>query len=215
MIITYAVMYRPERAARARALAEAVGAQLVCDPRPDLPPSNPGGWGTFRLAWLLGLALGGTHHVVLEDDADPCPNFTQTVAAYLADRPRDAVILYANRRACAEAAERGEAWANLGYAWANSQGIALPVGMIPDMVRRGDGPDNGPDDGHDTRMRNALRAAGIPMWATVPSLVEHALPADSLIKAHSDPRRVARVSWRSYRPRLGPEAAPRNAWGLV
>ena len=45
------VMFHPLRASAADALADRIGARLVGDPSPELPPSVPGTWRTARAAW--------------------------------------------------------------------------------------------------------------------------------------------------------------------
>ncbi|WP_016910024.1 hypothetical protein [Streptomyces xiaopingdaonensis] len=91
--ISAAVMAHPERAEAAHALAERLpelAPRVVYDPQPDGPPSA---LRTARLAWSLA-APDATHHVVLQDDAQPVADFLPRLRELLAARPTDAVSLF-------------------------------------------------------------------------------------------------------------------------
>lgn len=193
VILSLAVMYRPERRVHAQAVARRAGAQLICDPRADLPPTPDGTWRTASRAWRLGLLAGSTHHVVLQDDVDLCPRFTELARRAVQSRPHDAITFYANRAECADAAKEGSNWAILpANGWRMGQALALPSEHLAPMIRHG-----ATASGCDAeRFASYLQACKLPFWATVPSLVEHGAPSSSLI-GYNNRSRTSRVSWRS------------------
>lgn len=198
-------MYRPERTMSAAIIGRQTGGRLVCDPRADLPPSPEGTWRTARHAWNAGLESGGTHVAVIQDDVRPCPHFPEVAAHAVAAKPEDAITFYANRKPCEEAAARGDHWAFLGTSWLMGQAFCLPTSLVASLVEHGDSLDGRFTDFRtceDFRYQDFLRATKRGVWATVPSLVEHASPAASLI-GYSNSNRTARVPWARYPDLLG------------
>jgi hypothetical protein len=156
------------RTARLASLVAALGgADVVSAMR------GAGVWDTARRAWLAH-APGATHHLVVQDDAEPCALFRERVLDAIAARPAHVVTLYTHRaREVASARERGAAWC-----WGPDAvyGVAslLPVAWIAPFLAwerehvRADYPHD------DNRLGLWARATGRGVWTTCPQLVDHA-----------------------------------------
>ncbi|TMC09011.1 MAG: hypothetical protein E6J41_11565 [Chloroflexi bacterium] len=92
--LSVAIMTHPRRLAMAEALAERLGCQpaIALDPEPDGPPSSSR---SAAVAWGLAPAWA-THHLVLQDDAQPAPGFLPAVREAVAAHPEIPVSLYAH-----------------------------------------------------------------------------------------------------------------------
>lgn len=176
--ISVAVMHHPRRGPAVARLVEAcrpLTARVVADPEPSGPPSP---LRTAKLAWA-DIAPGATHHLVLQDDVTPCPDFARQLTAAVAERPADALALYTNWNSphnsylvrCAAVA--GQSWAPLGHhEWVPTLGLVLPA----DAARRLAAyltafPDDWRDD--DELVVRFCAQEGHPVTATVPHLLEH------------------------------------------
>ncbi len=176
--ISVAVMHHPRRGSAVVRLVEAcrpLTARVVADPEPSGPPSP---LRTAKVAWA-DIAPGATHHLVLQDDVTPCPDFARQLTAAVAERPDDALALYTNWNSphnsylvrCAAVA--GQSWAPLGHhEWVPTLGLVLPA----DAARRLAAyltafPDDVRDD--DELVVRFCAQEGRPVTATVPHLLEH------------------------------------------
>jgi hypothetical protein len=125
------IMAHPRRQAAAQRLSEAhpgLAATVVTDPDPQGPPSA---LRTARLAWQA-VAPDATHHLVLQDDAVLRPDFADTVAALVADRPRAAISLFSEwgsrtANAIRVAALLGHDWAPVMDDYLPSVALVLPA----------------------------------------------------------------------------------------
>jgi hypothetical protein len=183
----------------------------------DPDPETVGSWKCERLAWQNW--GGGDYHVVLEDDVILCPFFEQAVNAALAYAGESIVSFWANRKEIEAGREQALSWMRYRGKFYGTLAVAMPVGWIDAFVNWGDqGWLKYGATGVDWRMREFAQVFGIPIYMTVPSLVEHGAPSDSLLP-HSNRTRVARwfcdfdarlIDWTKGAPiydRYGPRAA--------
>ncbi len=127
-------------------------------------------WPTARRAWM---AASGTHHLVLQDDAELCSGFVKQAMAAIESNP-DAAISFFNfaGKAATKARDMGVPWLDLaGHATALA--VAMPSSWVhPWMVWCRD--HIAPDFRHDdTRLQVWLAVTDRPMWFTIPCLVDH------------------------------------------
>lgn len=192
---------------------ERVLLRVVDDPEPDAP--TPSGWRASLAAWHWHADDGyADHALMLQDDSWPCLDFVAAVlltTRLAAGRP---VSYWHNRRPLTEQAERfRRPWAACGVR-GSGQALHLPgahVGPMLQFVHRIETtgprttkgyPPPGPEGyaywhpdrpwnrGTENRPLDYMRSVGLTVWATCPSLIEHALPADSLL-GHNRASRVA------------------------
>lgn len=150
-----------------------------------------GVWHTAKRAWLSHYrAPRATHHLVIQDDVELCSEFLEGVHRVIAARPEHPICLYANRKVVDEVRAQGKHWAVIpDGAW--GQALVLPSRDVPRFLNWCD--DNiAPEYPHDDdRLAIWCLYERRPVWCPVPSLVEHAAPAASLL-GHSNSNRVAR-----------------------
>ncbi len=153
-----------------------------------------GSWPVSRRAWKTAGSKGATHHLVIQDDVVPCRDFVKTLLHILRLKPDVPIGIYANRKVIEEARRAASSWALIpDGVW--GQGIMLPADLAWDflkwerahVVAEGDYVRKH----YDTRMAMWALKTKRPIWATVPSLVEHVAPSESLL-GFSNKHRVAR-----------------------
>ncbi|MFF4751998.1 hypothetical protein ACWD5R_23050 [Streptomyces sp. NPDC002514] len=146
--------------------------RLVLDPEPDGPPTA---LRTALSAWSAA-DPGATHHLVLQDDALPGPDFFDRVHDAVRGAPDAAIAFFTswnsrNGAAVRMAALRGARWAVAAQEYTPTVALVLPtpvaLGFAEFARRHGDG---WPDD---VIMQRYLRAHRVPSYLTVPNLVEH------------------------------------------
>lgn len=194
------VTHRADRRANVITMRRQIpGVRVVRDPQLQ------GCWATARAAWLTSLRdPDATHHLLLCDDLQLCSRFPDAISAAIAARPDDVIIPYANDSVIEQAAARGSAWAKINTAW--GQGVCFPTGLLLDFLRwerasvRQDPAYRLWDD---RRVWLWLWDTDRWAWATVPCLVQHAMPTRSSI-GFNNPGKVAKV-W-------SPE--PREDWSV-
>jgi hypothetical protein len=173
------IMYHPSRRARVANLVASCAPlvpQVVCDPDPTGTPSP---LRTAKLAWAT-IRSDATHHLVLQDDVVLADGFAKHLAHALAERPYHAVALYSNWNSphnsylVRRAAATGSPWARLSPAeWTPTEGLVLPVDQARRLARfLAAIPDEVSDD--DEMAARFFREMGLPVFATVPHLVDHA-----------------------------------------
>jgi hypothetical protein len=155
-------------------------------------------WGTARVGWSLGLATeGGTHHVLIQDDALVCADFLAGLEQALAFVPENAIVSPYLGKAI-NVPTRWETVANrataAGARWIRSDTVmwgvclVMPTALIPEMVAWADKRSGRPDD---MRVGGFAKANGLEVWYPWPSLVDHRADMASLTK-HRARDRVAR-----------------------
>ncbi len=185
MNVSFAVQAHPSRALMAEQLASRIGGEVVWDPDPEGAPST---FRTFR--HLMETTPGpATHRVQVQDDAEVCPYFHETVLRAVAARPDRLLLLFVSgnphfqAQAVMDACRRDEPWAELQFAyWCPLVATVWPCRLICgllDYVDAQRGPavgstrswwETGADDEIVGRF---IRDTNEPPLATVPSLVEH------------------------------------------
>ncbi|MFE9613346.1 hypothetical protein [Streptomyces sp. NPDC006012] len=168
-------MSHPRRSRTAQDLIEKAPEgflRLVLDPEPDGPPTA---LRTALSAWSAA-DPAATHHLVLQDDALPGPDFFDRVQDAVRAAPGAAIAFFTswnsrNGAAVRMAALRGARWAVAAQEYTPTVALVLPtpvaLGFAEFARRHGDG---WPDD---VIMQRYLRARRVPSYLTVPNLVEH------------------------------------------
>ena len=149
-----------------------------------------GVWPTAWKAWN-SIRRGATHHCVIQDDAILMKNSPLAIIKAVEARPDSPVGIFAARGIVIDAYRRGDAWCQIQDGiW--GLGSVLPVGLIRRWMQwnRETVIKEFPHD--DTRLRWFLIEEGIWVWTTVPSLIDHGAPSDSVI-GHNNRTRIARV----------------------
>lgn len=211
MNITVAVMAHPKRKAEAEALA----IELKKYPFVDVTISYDGidagshqeEWDNGKRAMLSGVGRGDWH-VVIQDDAILTPNFYENIEGAVASVPTKSLIsLYTGKprpqgkrvRIAVEKAN-DETW--LSY-WLLMWGVGLliPSSHIQPMIEFVDDR----DEPYDTRIGIFYQRNRLPVYYTMPSLVDHNDDLNSLLDhGKAGGARVAHrlatgpVNWNSF-----------------
>lgn len=188
----------------AEALAADLDGHVVYDPDPDNRLRSP--WRTYRHALEQPRDPLTTHLLVIQDDAWACPylkDVLDTIAAardgfitlYVGGMPLQAAIML--EQACKEC----WSFASLPtYQWTPAVALIWPTDVIPaaldwiDVEARSWPREYTADDdiiGRITRQFN------LPLWATVPSLVDHPDDVPSIVG--NKPAMGGRNPWRCAR----------------
>ena len=168
--------------------AQHVPHEVVVDPDP-FGPTNP--WRTARKAWAA-VADDATHHVVLQDDAIICNEFSEALELVADAQPTAIVALFVNwlghihAKAQLAACEATRSFARLPrYGWYPTVATMMPAALARDF-----------GDFQTHKDRQIADDAQLALWAnprghhvlvTVPSLVEHDETALSTIAGHNRP----------------------------
>lgn len=162
------------------------------------PPSGNSDrvWRTARAAWQMA-DQDADWHVLIQDDALPCPDFLAGLERALEHVPPDATVspylgqggaapLKWNRMGI-EAERRGASFVvSTSLMWGVA--ICLPVPLIPDMIARADTMHRVPDD---MRVAGWTKRRHGEVWYTWPSLIDHR-PVPSITKHRAADRRAVR-----------------------
>jgi hypothetical protein len=170
----------------------------------DFGPEKGGGlWENHKRSWIVGLRYpAATHHVVMEDDIELCPNFLDIAEAALEASGDRLVTFYSNRKVVEEAKALGTtSWVPFrDGAWGPA--LVLPSPKVKHFLDWD--ADNFKADWWTYDARLSLWAisndpdlgTGVPnewwWWATQPSLVEHLASNASTIGYGAPIPRVAR-----------------------
>lgn len=196
--LSISVMAHPAREEAADILARQVGARVTWDRCRDE-------WETGARA-LAAYDRFATHHIVLQDDAVPVPDFRQHAAAAIAEHPESLISFYLGKsrpphmqrriiRATLTADEQSAAWVSSDRLL-HGVGIAIPVADIDPLLEWC----RIPNLPYDDRIGAWYRMQRRPVLYTWPSLVDHA-DTETLVK-HLDgqPRDQPRIAWRTGTP---------------
>jgi hypothetical protein len=142
-----------------------------------------GAWPIARRCWEYGIEHGADWIIVLNDDAEPCEDFIRRAERALSQRdPRDPVCFYTAHEKAAVAGAGPADWYTthddlVGVGCALSRASAMEflawVDANPDL-------EDFSDDGRINLWAMATRRR---IYTTVPSLVDHQLPAESLVES--------------------------------
>lgn len=180
------IQAHPARTEAAGALAVECGGRVVFDPEPHGYPSP---WRTYR-ACLESADPAVSHLAVLQDDCEPCVHLALGAAVVASKRPGSLVSLFVggNPRTASQALLRAcrgnERFCVLPPGrWVPAVALLWPVELIAPVVAWVDEqhyPETFRAD--DEIIGRATTALGLPVLATVPSLVEHPDDLPSLIR---------------------------------
>lgn len=128
-----------------------------------------GGLETVERCWRRGLTLGGTHHLVLDDDATLCPGFAGRLVQAISEKPNDILCLFTGSQSLMDRArQKGEHWISHPAA-TGGVGICMPLSDVGQMMARTWGTYH-TGDGLVTAYALTHDRA---VWHTAPSLVDH------------------------------------------
>lgn len=180
--VSFAVQHHPARGELLRPLIAALTPgpppQVIFDPEPDSPLRSP--WRCYRRC--MEEAPGwSSHRLILQDDAHVCRDFSLAARHAIHARP-DAVVVFcvlgAPHRWRSKVIHANGHWAELDVAtypnWIPVVAVSWPTPLLARALSWVD-EQNWPvgftsDDEIVGRICGAL---GFPVWATVPSLVDH------------------------------------------
>lgn len=197
MNLSVCVQHHPSRGHLLRLLEQLGGYELVVDPEPY---GYPSALRTY-LECLRRTPADATHRLVVQDDAIVCEGFPNLAEAAIAERPGELVAFFVPgrtllRRHMLEAYERGERWWQLPQSlnWTPLVALAWPVELAAEFVPFG-------EQVIETRAARALsthaddpyvgawrKSRRLPVWATVPCLVQHPDEVRSLYRPDLKPR---------------------------
>lgn len=186
--LAIAIMGHPSRQAGIKRLQEQLRGEGV-EPHVELDVDGEGPWPVARRCWGK-LADMGSHALIIQDDAVLCMDFYAGASRAIRHRPSHPIAFYANCKTVDQAREAGRSWARVPSPWGVAQ--SMPSVWIPTFTAWAD--KLGPHDpkwvdnidfkgmpGDDWFIGEFFRRCKIKTWATVPSLVEHGSPKDSLM----------------------------------
>lgn len=181
------VQAHPARAHLHQSLIAALGeCEVVMDPEPD------GRRAPIRtyLACLRAFPADAAALLVVQDDARPCENFRARAEQAVRERPNSLVALFLagapqrSARLAQQAHRRGESWVRMeARDWTPTVALVWPRQYAERFLDwatayRGKNPK---PIGDDNVVGAWTTAENVPVWATVPSLVEHPDVEPSLI----------------------------------
>lgn len=155
----------------------------MTDPEPDTVRSPV----RCYLACLRAMPAWATHVLVIQDDAQPCSGFRPLAEQMIVERPDGLVAFFLagapprSARLAQQAFRRGERWSLLHRSdWCPTVATCWPRDLVRAflefVVAR---PPTGTGD--DSVVGEFVRANDVPVWVTVPSLVQHPDVEPSLI----------------------------------
>lgn len=204
MKLSVAVQHHPRRAELLPQLEPLGDHEVVLDPNPDAVYGSA--LGTY-LECLRTTPAWASHRLVVQDDAIPCPSFRARAEAALAERPDELVAFFVPgrtllRNLMLDEHRRGNRWLQLpgSLNWTPLVALAWPAELAHDFVPFGEqviaaraarGMGTHADDPYVGQWRKRRK---LPVWATVPCLVEHPDETQSLYRPTLKPRAGANRS---------------------
>jgi hypothetical protein len=180
--------------------------EVIDDPEPDAFPSAI----RTYIECLRSVPENITHRLVLQDDVTLAADFHSKVEMAIYERPSTLISYFVPRfglhgRWMREAAARGDRWVQLPTSvnWQPAVAVCWPRGLALDFVGFAEEHVAGrlarrmTTTGDDPVIGAFCRARKLPMWATVPSLVQHPDVGWSFVKGReyhgTNPARQAAV----------------------
>lgn len=199
MKLSIAVQHHPRRAELLPHLAAELGDhQVVTDPDPTAVYGSA--LGTY-LECLRATPADASHQLIVQDDAIPCRGFRERAEAALLERPDELVAFFVPGRTLlyrlmVAEYQRGGRWLQLpgSLNWTPTVALAWPADLARAFVPEGErmiaaraarGMGTHADDPYVGQWRKHLK---LPVWATVPCLVQHPDVAQSLYRPDLRPR---------------------------
>lgn len=197
MMISLCVQHHPSRADLLTRLDELGEYELVTDPEPYAPHRS-----AFRtyLECLRRTPADATHRLIVQDDALPCARFRALAAAAVGERPGDLIAFFVPGRSSlrdliGKAHALGHRWVQLpNLNWTPTVALCWPVARVHEFIPYGEaivesrakrGMPTMADDPYVGAWRKREK---IPVWATVPCLVQHPDVVQSLYRCDLRPR---------------------------
>jgi hypothetical protein len=182
------IQAHPSRRHLAEGLHECIGGEIVYDAN-DGEPRSP--WATYRRCLQRGLEEGGDHFLIVQEDVIVCDNFVAAVERATALRPDNPLAwfvpgkppayinaIYAARRDC-------RPWAELPLGtWCPVVATSWSRYLAENLIEWAS--TNVPIQwrADDEIAGRFLAWAGVPVLASVPSLVEHPDTEPSVMNGH-------------------------------
>lgn len=185
MKISIAVMTHPKRMVEAASLMTELLEYPFCDYRLITDADNSE-WKTGKRALQVGIGMG-EWHVVIQDDAILTPNFYENIErAIIALDQKTLISLYTGTSrpipqrvaAAVKAMPDGSFLRFMQLMW--GVGIAIPTSHIAPMLEFVEDVDLQ----YDNKIGEFYCRQGMPVYYTVPSLVDHNDDMDSLLPGH-------------------------------
>lgn len=181
MALGVLIQTHPAREELSEALRSSLGgSERVVDPNPTGYPSP---WRTYRTALERAFQRENewSHVLILQDDAEICSNFLPALDRIIPCRPDDLICLFVggqpreSRDAVWAACENNDTFAWLPRdRWVPAIAVIWPIHRIRpalEWVDRQGWPERFSAD--DEIIGRIKLAQEVPVWATVPNLVEH------------------------------------------
>jgi len=191
--ISMSIMSHPKRAGLLKSLLELLDRDELSKLtiHTETPPYF---WDVAKKCWE-DYDPNASHHFVLCDDGHPCKNIIKSLKVLCSIFPDVAIMPYANQKVIEEAYSAGHNLATIkGGCWGT--GFLMPTKWIPFFLsweKRIFEPSYKHDD---VRISVFLLTYNLPSYATVPSLIEHVAPSESML-GQPNRTRVARV-WKGF-----------------
>jgi hypothetical protein len=197
MNLSIAVQHHPSRGHLLQLLDQLGGFELVTDPEPDSTVRSA--LRTYLEA-LRRTPAHATHRLVVQDDAIACPGFCDLAEKAITERPGDLIAFFVPGRTLLwklmlESHERGDRWLQFpNYNWVPTVALCWPVDLIADFLEYAEavvaqrahrGLHTHGDDPYIGEWKKKRR---LPVWATVPCLVQHPDREPSLIRPDLKPK---------------------------
>lgn len=188
VLLSVAVMAVPERRAMVEELLASLGPWFPAV-RVIYDEDLAGCWATAKRAWQA-YPQNATHHLVLQDDALPCRDFLAGAAKACSFRPHHPITYTCWRETLMnKALAQGVSWIETPDG-VYGQATSLPTWMIPRLMKWEEATMDPACHHDDARIARYCIDHTIPIYATVPALVQHGAPSDSLL-GQDNARRIA------------------------
>ena len=135
-----------------------------------------GTWTTTRRC-LAGMPSWATHVIVLDDDLLLCKDFLGGAVRAASQRPECVVSFWAKNPHVDKKASSGDRWVSVDYV--QGPAVCFPRAVAEGLLIYAGHVEQGADDAHVT---DYCKKHGVARWTTMPSLVEHLCPNDSLVQ---------------------------------
>lgn len=183
--LAVAVQHHPARAHLIPELLARLGeADVVADPNPDGPRAPI----RTYLECLRRAPAAASHLLIVQDDTQPCDDFRARAEAAIDERPTDLLAFFLagapirSARLAMQARRRGERWALMHSGdWTPTVALVWPALLIPRFLTFVEKHPGIAKTGDDNVTGAFVRIEKLPVWVTVPSLVEHPDREPSLI----------------------------------
>jgi len=197
------VQSHPKRAHLLPALTAALGeCDVITDPEPDGPPSPI----RCYLACLRAMPSWATHLLVVQDDARAPYGWRPLAEQAMIEKPEAMIALFlagAPHKSAAlarRAHARGERWLRMpNDDWTPTVALIWPRERVEEFLEFRGGY-KGSGTGDDNVVGEYTKLRGVPVYATVPSIIDHPNIEPSLIGKKHGPHIRLRVA--AVPPRL-------------